>query len=644
MSQSKPIRQGLTINILAIVLLLSSAITISMFLATKTAVRSLAHVVMEQTFIQSENAIFDFVSPVEHELKMTAARARTGLLKIDQPEKFKELFSAFLQLSNIATSALLTDGNQNHWLLIKQENRVVLKSIKTEEIAHFLKKIKDPVVVQQLEKMEIAWFPRHHLIDPGKSTTSALIKFLGNDNKEMVLTINLNMLSIDQHIEDIRPLGSGHAIVVIPDKHVIGLPKEFLTQEKNKVDEFPILSQWPLGSEILNAAKKQSGKNTMSRKTTPLISRKLNNTKWWISGRALLNDSANQFHIIVMLPEHVLVDKFRQQHLWILGFTLLALFLGIVHVRRLARRYSQPLVALVEQSRRISQGDLKVPEEIETSVLEVKQLVQAHSHMRTGLTSLMKLERDLQLARQIQQSSMPHKLPRLSSFDIAAWNSPADATGGDTFDVVGLKTEKSGMVSITTHQAEKAILLLADATGHGMGPALSVTQLRAMLRMGCHITPEIAQWVRHINRQLYHDLPDGRFITAWMGEIDNRSKKLTYFSAGQGPLFHFRRKISKLLSFSADTVPLGIMMDMDIAVNQIDMEHGDIFVVISDGIFEACNQNKEQMGEERIKQVIIQNHSDPARNILKKIQQITQDFTKGLPADDDRTILIVKRI
>ncbi len=89
------------------------------------------------------------------------------------------------------------------------------------------------------------------------------------------------------------------------------------------------------------------------------------------------------------------------------------------------------------------------------------------------------------------------------------------------------------------------MLLLADATGHGIGPALSVTQLRAMLRMavraglaaGGSASREVAQ---HINEQLYADLPSNRFITAWLAMLDAAAGTLTTYSAGQAPLLLYR--------------------------------------------------------------------------------------------------------
>ena len=170
-----------------------------------------------------------------------------------------------------------------------------------------------------------------------------------------------------------------------------------------------------------------------------------------------------------------------------------------------------------------------------------------------------KLERDLQLARTIQQSSFPNHLPLMDVFDLAAWNRPADQTGGDVYDVIAHRHADDGWQAPPHQPVERAVLLMADATGHGVGPALSVTQLRSMLRMAVRLGADLKQIARHANRQLNDDLPNGRFITAWMGLLDARTSTLTSFSAGQAPLLWYHAKRDEFDVYEADAVPLGVL-------------------------------------------------------------------------------------
>ncbi len=248
----------------------------------------------------------------------------------------------------------------------------------------------------------------------------------------------------------------------------------------------------------------------------------------------------------------------------------------------------------------------------------------------------LKLERDLELARQIQQSSFPASLPVVPGFEIAAWNQPADQTGGDVYDVI---------VRDAASPHHRLVLLMADAAGHGVGPALSVTQLCSMLRMAVRLGVELPRVVQQTNLQLCADLPPGRFITAWMGELDPHAAVLHSFSAGQAPLLHYQAASRTVTSFSADTVPLGLVdfSDSNIQPHRIILEQGDIFAVVSDGVFEASNNAQERFGTKRIAECLHAHHHADAGEIMRQLREAVNHFTQHQPAQDDQTVLIIKR-
>lgn len=260
-----------------------------------------------------------------------------------------------------------------------------------------------------------------------------------------------------------------------------------------------------------------------------------------------------------------------------------------------------------------------------------------------------RLERDLELARRIQQSSFPAELPRLDRFDIAAWNEPADQTGGDVYDVVprwdvnghGAECQASNRAA---SKVNRVLLLMADATGHGVGPALSVTQLRSMLRMAVRLGAELHEFARQANFQLCEDLPNGRFITAWFGELDADQSTLTSFSAGQGPLLHFDAARDTFAQLDADSVPLGILEDIEPAPSPaIQMHAGDFFAVISDGIFEATDPGGKQFGAQRVMDSLRESRHHDAQAMIASLRRALERFCRDRPADDDRTAIIIQR-
>jgi phosphoserine phosphatase len=258
--------------------------------------------------------------------------------------------------------------------------------------------------------------------------------------------------------------------------------------------------------------------------------------------------------------------------------------------------------------------------------------------------SLLRIERDLQVARRIQRSTFPRALPALPGFEIDAWSEPAEETGGDTYDVVGfLGKNGDGSVQFSSDEADRAILLLADATGHGIGPALSVTQVRAMLRMAVRMQTELPKIALHLNEQLCADLPGGRFVTAWLGELDAATNTLFSFSAGQAPILHYHAATDRHHVLAADTIPLGIDDAMESNLGSaIPMAPGDIVAVISDGLLEALNASGRQFGSERAVEVIAAHRHERPVGIRAALRRAVAEFTEGAPAADDRTAIIIK--
>src|SRR5437660_5078384 len=167
-----------------------------------------------------------------------------------------------------------------------------------------------------------------------------------------------------------------------------------------------------------------------------------------------------------------------------------------------------------------------------------------------------KIERDLALARKIQMDVLPKELPPCPGYDMAAFSLPAEQTGGDIYDLVALALDPH-----KPSEPPSLVLLLADATGHGIGPALSVTQVRSMLRIGVRLRAELEDVFSQINRQLCQDLGSERFVTAFLGLLDLSAHHINYHSAGQGPLLHFHAQTHRFEWLDSSMPPLGILED-----------------------------------------------------------------------------------
>lgn len=245
----------------------------------------------------------------------------------------------------------------------------------------------------------------------------------------------------------------------------------------------------------------------------------------------------------------------------------------------------------------------------------------------------LKLERDMDLARQIQMGVMPERLAQPEGYRLASFVRPADATGGDIFDVVpGIAGDPN-----------RLLLLLADATGHGVGPAISVTQVRAMVRMGVRLGGDLARLTNHINNQLVTDLSSERFVTAFLGDFDPSQHLLRYHSPGQAPLLHYVANQKQVRIYEATSFPLGIMEveDQEPAV-EIRFEPGDMFILMTDGFYEYQNAEDELFGSDRVASIIEQYAEASPDRIIQAVLSEIGRFSDQ-PQADDLTALILKR-
>jgi phosphoserine phosphatase len=278
----------------------------------------------------------------------------------------------------------------------------------------------------------------------------------------------------------------------------------------------------------------------------------------------------------------------------------------------------------------------------------------------------LKLERDLELARQIQMGVLPQHLPVCPGYDLAAFSQPAEQTGGDIYDVVavgvdagkppegprarGQRPSAAGQGAAAPAakpetRNSKLLLLLADATGHGIGPALSVVQVRAMLRVGLRLAASLDELATHINRQLTEDLAATRFVTAFLGVLDPQTHEVRYHAAGQGPLLRYDAAGECCEWRDASTVPMGILPDaIEGQPPPLRMGTGDVLVLLTDGFYEYQNPAEQMFGKARVAQVVAEHREEGAQAILDALRAAVATFAAGAPQADDLTGVVVKRL
>jgi sigma-B regulation protein RsbU (phosphoserine phosphatase) len=250
--------------------------------------------------------------------------------------------------------------------------------------------------------------------------------------------------------------------------------------------------------------------------------------------------------------------------------------------------------------------------------------------MTEALIEGEKLRQEMEMARVVQMSTLPAAMPAVPGYDIYGSFQPASVTGGDTFDLSLL--------------GQELLVVLGDATGHGIGPALSVTQMQAMLRTAFRLGADLQTAFTQVNNQLAETLPDDRFITAFIGLLDPASHRLSFQSGGQGPILHFRAASQDFSRYRPTSFPLAAMPLQALRPPAtLEFAPGDVLVLLTDGIYEYHDAGGEEFGEQRVEELIRAQHRGPMAELGARLLRSVREFAGGAAQEDDMTIVLVKR-
>jgi len=244
---------------------------------------------------------------------------------------------------------------------------------------------------------------------------------------------------------------------------------------------------------------------------------------------------------------------------------------------------------------------------------------------------LKAMNHDLEIARSIQQGLLPTKSPMLDDFEISGWNEPADQTGGDYFD---WQTLPDGRIAIS----------LADATGHGIGPALVSSSCRAYSRGGLVAGSEKNGFLDHLNGLLADDLSPNQFVTFAVIFLDPVSSMVKVLSAGHGPIPFYKYATDEFENLEAQGIPLGMFAGVKYNhASERSLAPGDMVVLVTDGFYEWENPDGEEFGLRRLEEVIRESRDARAEEGIARLRSAVEKFCKGAEQKDDLTAVILKR-
>ncbi len=659
---AKTIRRSLLNNILLIVFLGGAVILATTLIGAGQVAKSLSRVLIGQTVSRAEAEVTQFIKPVYQIFNLTQFWIRSEQLSAEGGAG--DLLLPVLKEFNQLNAIMLIDPDGRYLIVSRIQDNYRLSVIDpavdatTAQILYPLGETSEwqtidyPIRLQERPwyagamKSEINqtyWTDAYTFFGGQTQGVTAAMRFLDQNGDEWVIATDLVLETISRFTTEFNMGYRGILIMTDSKGKLIGLPDLPQFATANGRARAYLKHPHELEFKLANDAAMAFQPDPNGSVSLEPVRFSSDAEDWWGQGVWLPLGERNEMWLGVLIPEKELLGSIDQLRVILLTAIILVTLLAVSRAIVMARRYARPISELEQQSLHISQGDFSEPIEIRSGLKEIDNLARAHKVMRGELRNLIRLEDDLQLAHQIQQKTFPDALPVMSDYDIAAASRPADATGGDTYDVIGMDC-LADPPQTTLDDPDRVYLMLSDATGHGVGPALTASQVHAMFRMGVRTEQSVAEITYHMNHLLYAESYMGRFVTAWLARIDRKEDQIYSISSGQAPIIIYRAETDEFEHLSAEGPPLGVTENTVMpTVSLLRLGHGDILAVLSDGIFEARNESGEHFGQPRVETLIKRHAGDGANRILDAITDAVDLFLDGVDAGDDQTGIIVRK-
>ena len=240
-----------------------------------------------------------------------------------------------------------------------------------------------------------------------------------------------------------------------------------------------------------------------------------------------------------------------------------------------------------------------------------------------------RLEREIELAADIQRRLLPTAFPVVEGFELAGWSRPARHVGGDFYDLMRLSQGGVGAV-------------LADVSGKGLPAALMVSTIHSALRLLVDQEGIGPGLVRQLNRHIAASTAPNKFITLLVAELDTSSNEVRYVNAGHNPGVVISSDGS-VREMSSGGLPLGLFAETSYESGHLLLEAGDLLCVYSDGLTECESPSDEEFGLSRLIDLLRSSSDRTLEQVIRAVDAAVTDFAQGLSQGDDQTLVLIRR-
>lgn len=325
----------------------------------------------------------------------------------------------------------------------------------------------------------------------------------------------------------------------------------------------------------------------------------------------------------------------------ILRIGLFALITGALISLLLAVHIARPVNLLTKGAEAIGQGNLDTRISIR-SVKEIQVLAHTFNKMahslkesRRVMLDKERMEKELEIAHDIQETLLPANLPHMLNFEIDAYYHPASQVGGDYFDIIPIDDRY-------------IMIVVGDVAGKGVPGMVVMAMVRVLVRGLALRGERPVKLLRHLNMLLKKDMKKNMFVTLFCGLLDKQEGILDFASAAHMPLLLYHSSEQMVRRVETSAKPLGLFPDniftKNLEEHRIKLQPGDLFMQFTDGLNEMRNPSSEEFGMDRIMQVVYDAAAGGARHLLAEVKRRLDDFRSGAEQGDDLTLLAVSAL
>ena len=249
-----------------------------------------------------------------------------------------------------------------------------------------------------------------------------------------------------------------------------------------------------------------------------------------------------------------------------------------------------------------------------------------------------RLERELQMAREVQASFLPRETPQVPGWEFAARWQPAREVAGDYYDFIPVDFN----LAKGSEPSQGWGIVIADVSDKGMPAALFMALTRSIVRASVGRAPSPADGIAHANQLICADSTRGMFVTLFYALLNPATGEITYVNAGHNPPLLCRADQDQLTKLTRTGMALGVVEDTPFEQHTLRLNPGDFILLYTDGVTDAIDAHWQDFGMERLQRVILDHRHAPAADVMAALEQALGDFVGSSAPFDDMAMVVIK--